>query len=454
MLTASLALAVALIFLSRSVRGPIWAAGFAWAVCIAPIVLGIIDYRYLDYSDSSLGLVLSMAMLAFAAGAGIEHFYRGPIVRLSVPTTVAQQDFQAMMPIARVCWLIGMIGGTCLVLDFVMNGGGSLLNLADLRDSFVSKESASALSRAASVMTWACLFSYLFALIFRRELGVERTIFFALPVIGFLLNAVLAAGRQAALQMILVTVIGQIFWKIRTPDAPSTETKNKSGSGFVLAISGLMVAYMGYVAIARNDSRISSVKSEVLARLFDFDLSGTFDAIISLFGNGVRETVIEALVYFSSSIALFDRFLKTDLFGISKGAMNFPFLYRQIEPLTHINVADMYQLRVAALDSQFVIGVGWTTAIANIIMDFGYVGMVIFLMAQGFLSAIAWRAAVSGGSFLDCVLATLGLIGAIYLPLIPAFSDNNIFFLLLFCLAVKWFDVRRSGLIQPSKATF
>ncbi|MEG3092917.1 O-antigen polymerase [Sphingomonas sp. PB1R3] len=452
MLTASLALAVALLFLSRNVRGPIWAASIAWMICIAPIVLGIIDYRYLDYSDPRLGSILCGAMLAFAGGAAVEHAFRGPVIRRTVPEETAYQDFLSMMPIARVCWLIGIIGGGFLVIDFVMNGGSSLMNLADLRDSFVGKESASPLSRAASVMTWACLFSYLFALIFRRELGIKQTIFFALPVVGFLMNAVLSAGRQAALQMILVTVIGHILWKIRTPKPSVSDAQPKSGSGFVIAISGLMVAYMGYVAIARNDSRISSVKSEVLARLFDFDLSPTFEYIIGWFGSGVRETVIEALVYFSSSIALFDRFLKTDLFGISYGAMNFPFLYRQIEPLTNIDVAVMYQLRVTALDAQQVIGVGWTTAIANLIMDFGFVGAAVFLMLQGFLSAIAWRAAARGGSFLDCVLATLGLIGALYLPLIPAFSDNNLFFLLWFCLAIKWFDVRRGKALHVQAA--
>jgi oligosaccharide repeat unit polymerase len=457
MLTASLALAVALLFLSRRVRGPVFVASIAWIVCIAPIVLGVIDYRYLDPADPHLGLVLMMAMLAFASGAAVEHAYRGPLIRSSMPKAEVEREFTTLLPIARFCWLIGMIGGVCLILDFITTGGASLLNLADLRDNFVGKESASVFGRAASVMTWACLFSYLFALIFRRELGLKITLFFALPVVAFLLNAVLAAGRQAALQMIFVTILGQILWRIRTGDLSGTNNarvaKTKGGSGFVIAVSGLMVAYMGYVAIARNDSRISDVKSEVLARLFDFNLSHSFEVVIGLFGSGVRETVIEALVYFSSSISLFSRFLMSDLTGVSKGAMDFPFLYRQIEPLTGINVADMYQLRVAMLDAQQVIGVGWTTAVANLIMDFGFIGASIFLILQGFLSAIAWRTALNAGSFLDCVLATLAMIGALYLPLIPAFSDNNIFFLLLFCLAVKWFDVRRSVPRQPYDVT-
>ena len=440
MLTASLALAVALLFLSRNVKGPIWAASLAWIVCISPIVIGVIDYRYLDYRDPRLGMVISFAMLSFAGGAAIELFYRGPVVRKSPAPTDSMREFRSLMPIARFCWLIGMVGGSCLVLDFILNGRGSLLNLSDLRDSFVGKESASGLARAASVMTWACLFSYLFALIFRLELGLKRTIIFALPVLGFLMGAVLAAGRQAALQIILVSVLGQFFWRIRSdPNGTS-----KGGSIFVSAISGIMVAYMGYVAIARNDSRVSDVKSEVLARLFDFNLPHWFEASIGILGSGFKETFIEAMVYFSSSIALFDRYLQTDLINISKGAMNFPFIYRQIEPLTGINVVDMYQLRVAALNAQQVIGVGWTTAVANLIMDFGFLGTGIFLAVQGFISSVVWRAAVNGGSFLDCVLATLMIIGAIYLPLIPAFSDNNILLLFMFCLTIKWFDVRRS----------
>lgn len=449
MLTASLALAVALLFLSRSVRGPIWAASLAWIICISPIVLGVIDYRYLDYRDPRLGLVISMAMLSFASGAALELFYRGPVARTPVPAGEAERDFNSLLPIARFCWFVGMVGGACLVLDFIFNGGGSLLNLSDLRDSFVGKESASALARTASVMTWACLFSYIFALIFRRELGPRQTMFFALPVIGFLMGAVLAAGRQAALQIILVTVLGQILWRIRT----GAQKEKQGGSAFVVVISGLMVAYMGYVAIARNDNRVSDVKSEVLARLFDFSMSHVFETVIGYLGSGVRETIIEALVYFSSSIALFSRFLQTDLYGISMGAMNFPFLYRQIESATGINVADMYQLRVAALDAQQVIGVGWTTAIANLVMDFGFLGAAVFLFIQGFISSLAWRAAVTGGTFIDCVLAILLTIGAIYLPLIPAFSDNNIFLLTVFCLIIKWFDIRRKKAIaQPNTA--
>lgn len=439
MLTASLALAVALLFLSRRVRGPIWAASLAWMLCIAPIVLGVIDYRYLDYHDPRLGLVISAAMLSFASGAAIEVFYRGPIIRASVAPAYALRDFQAMLPIARFCWFIGLAGGACLVLDFFFNGASSLLNLADLRESFVEKDSASFLARAASVMTWACLFCYLFAIIFRRELGIRRTFFFALPIVGFLLGAILSAGRQAALQLILFTIVGQILWRIRSGEKKGAG----SGSGFVAVISGLMVTYMGYIAIARNDNRVSDVKSEVLARLFEFNIAQTFDWAISLFGSGVHETIIEALVYFSSSISLLSRFLQTNLVNISKGAMNFPFLYRQLEFATGINVADMYQLRVKSLDAQHVIGVGWTTAVSNLIMDFGFVGAVLFLIVQGFVSSFIWRAAVTGGNFLDCTMATLMIIGAVYLPMIPAFSDNNIFLLLVFCLAAKFLDIRR-----------
>lgn len=445
MLTASLALAIALLILSRRIRGPIWAASLAWIICIAPVAVGIIDYHFLDYTDPRLGLVIMGAMLAFSGGAALELLYRGPVVRQSLSPDAIERDFTLMLPVARFCWVVGAIGGACIVIDYFLNGSASILNLAELRDAFVGKESASALARVASVLTWACLFSYLFALIFRRELGPWQTLVFAAPVLGFVVGGVLAAGRQAAFQLIFVTIMGQVLWRIRA----GTSLKKGQGRGIVVAVSVLMVSYMGYIAIARNDNRISDVKSEVLARFFNFTIEPNAEKLIGLLGSGVRETLIEAMVYFSSSIALFSRFLRTDLQNISYGAMNFPFLYRQLEPLTGINVGDMYQLRVSALEAQQVIGVGWTTAVANTIMDFGFIGTALFLAVQGFLSSVAWRSAVIGGSFVDCVLATLMIIGAIYLPLIPAFSDNNMLLLLLFCLALKWFDLRsRSAPVQ------
>lgn len=448
MLVASLAITLAILFASRRNKGPEWALALMWFVCVAPLTIGLIDFRFVNINRWLLDLVISGSMLCVFAGAMTYRLYVGGYMAIPADPIREADDFERMRVLCRWLWLVGMLGGLCLITDFIVSGNRSLSDINDLRDSFVTQQSASIFARVGSLLTWGGPFCFLFVLLFRDRLRKWEILFFILPIGAFLLGALLSAGRQAAFQVLLFTIIGQVLYRLRK--GPSA---NRSGRTFIYVVAAAMISYMGFIAIVRNDSRISDVKSEVLARLFDFTTAGWFDAIIAPFGTGIRETIIEAVVYFSSSVALFDRFLDTDLDAISYGAMNFPFLYRQISPLTGIDVANMYQLKVGALNAQNVIGVGWTTTLSHLIMDFGYRGSAILLFLQGLLGAWAWRKALRQGDFISCVFATLMMIAAIYLPLLPAFSDTNLFLMLLFCFAWRIVSaIQRPMAITPSSA--
>jgi|GEM_PF-5119723 len=445
MLVASLALSVAILFATRRNKGPEWAMALMWAICVGPIAIGMIDFRFVNIGRWLLDIVICGSMLCMLGGALFYRTYVGGYVAIPVDPVQEADDFERMRRVCRWLWIIGMLGGFCLIADFVMAGNRSLSNINELRDTFVTKESASFFARIGSLLTWAGPFCFLFALLFRDRLKPGELVFFLLPIGAFLLGALLSAGRQAAFQVLLFSLIGQALYRIRKGPAA-----DGSGRVFIYATAAAMVSYMGFIAIVRNDNRISDVKSEVLARLFDFTTAGWFDAAVAPLGTGIRETIIEAVVYFSSSVALFDRFLDTDLKGISFGAMNLPFLYRQLTPLTGIDVIQMYELKVATLNAQNVIGVGWTTTLSHLIMDFGYGGSAILLFLQGMLGAWAWRKALRQGDFISCVFATLMTIAAIYMPLLPAFSDTNLFLMLIFCIV--WRFVGTSG-AAPAPAT-
>lgn len=431
MLLLSTTSAVGVMYATRRNKGPAWAMSAMWLVCIVPLAMGMISYAFVSADTSLLDEVVTGSILCVAFGALIEHLFRGDYVRTVPAEWQVTKDFDAMRRIARALWFVGMAGGACVVLDFIVTGG-SLMNLAELRDSFVMRESASIFGRVGSLLTWACLFCYLFALIFRDRMRPAEILFFMAPIAAYLLGALLSAGRQAAFQVLIFTILGQVLFRIRSPESGS-------GRKLLVVVSGLMISYMGFIAIARNDSRISDIKAEVLERLFFFHMAPWFDGILGIFGSNVRNIIVEAVVYFTSSIALFDRFLDTNLDGVSKGAMNFPFLYRQVEGLTGINVADMYQLKVATLNAQGVIGVGWTTAVSHIIMDFGFLGAGAALIVQGYVGAWTWRRALAGGDYVDCMLAALFASAAIYLPLLPAFSDTNLFLMTLICVGWRLF---------------
>ena len=436
MLMASLTLCVVILFASRRNKGPEWAMALMWAVCIAPLVIGLIDFRFVNVSRWLLDIVISASLICVSAGALTYRVYVGSYVAVPVDPLAEAEDFERMRRLCRWLWLIGILGGLCLIADFVFIGNRSLSNINELRDSVVMQQSASIFARIGSLLTWAGPICFLFGMLFRDRLTKRELIFYLLPIGAFLLGALLSAGRQAAFQVLLFSLIGQVLYRIRKGPAAGN-----SGRTFVYAVVGAMVSYMGFIAIVRNDSRISDVKSEVLARLFDFTTARWFDVAVSWLGTGVRETIIEAVVYFSSSVALFDRFLDTDLNGIAYGAMDFPFLYRQITWLTGVDVIQMYDLKVATLNAQQVIGVGWTTTLSHLIMDFGYRGSALLLFIQGLVGAWAWRKVLLQGDFISCVFASLMTIAAIYMPLSPAFSDTNLFLMLAFCFVMRMVGV-------------
>jgi hypothetical protein len=199
-----------------------------------------------------------------------------------------------------------------------------------------------------------------------------------------------------------------------------------------------MIAYMGYVAAARDDALFSHERVEVLAQLFDFYIAPWFDSALSALGEGVRTTVMESMVYFSSSIALFSQFLTIDFGDKGYGALTFPFLFRQIEPITGLSVIGTLNNKIDLMRSAGVMANGWTTGISSYMLDFGYAGAALCLLLQGYYSAFAWRRALNGINFFDGVVAMVVLASAVYMPLLLATSDTNLFFIWVFCLYALW----------------
>jgi hypothetical protein len=294
--------------------------------------------------------------------------------------------------------------------------------------------SASIYAKLASVMTWGCVYCLGFALTYRAQLRRRAFARFLLPIIGFFLLSVFSAGRQAAFQIMVFTLV--MLW-MNKKRMPKTNKGPVHGALFPLLISLLMVAYMGYIAVARNDERISADKVEVLSTLFDLHIDPTFDAVLLALGAGLRTTVFEGIVYFSSPIGLFSKFIGLSIPDHFFGAMSFPFVFRQLEPYTGISVADAYMVKVNAMASAGAIGVGWTTAISSHMMDFGVIGTCLFLLVQGYYSAHTWFRAMSGYSFNDGMIASIMLVVALYTPMVPGFSDTNILLLWLFCVAAR-----------------
>ena len=428
---------------SRRIKGPLWALCIAWLICLAPIVSGAVIYRYVVDAGHSYSITLIVFIGMFVLGYAFFEAVRRPH---PVPPTPTLQDFQRsctnVYPVALACWWLAMIATAFNYIDFTLLGGAGLDDLAALRDSYANKRATSAFAQIASILTWACLFCYMFALFFRRELSRWRFAMFLIPIVGYFSLSVFSAGRQAAFQIVLVSVLLVIVTGIVRPsprlDVDRTPqrwlTRERLG---IAAISAAMIGYMGYVAVARNDGNISDDKSQLLMIIFEFQFAPVVERITQAMGSGLRGAIVEGVVYFSSSPALFEPFLTIHWPQYYFGAMTFPLFLRQIEPLTGLSVTVGLTAKVDAINAIGVLGSGWATSMSSYLIDFGFAGTLVFLFAMGVYSAFAWRVMLRTRNFYAVVIGILVLINAIYMPLTPGVSDSNLVLLWLFCLVMK-----------------
>jgi oligosaccharide repeat unit polymerase len=431
MLSLVFVLLVAMLYASRRRKGPLWALGIAWLVCLAPIASNAFSYAYLSQSDVGFGLLLLAYLGCFVLGVlahdDIRH-RREPLQRND-----ASVEMRRAAPWAQAAWWAGAIGTLCLCIDFALLQGAGLDDLAALRDAVIARE-ATLLGRLASVLTWGCLYCFAYALMYREVLPRRRFLFYLLPIFGYFLVALFSAGRQAALQILIFALLTLALKRVHQP---AQRAARRSSLVLGLAISLIMVAYMGYVASARNDAALSEDKTEVLISLFDFGMAPWLESIFSATGTLLRAAIVEGAVYFSSSITLFSVFLHLDITEHSFGAMSLPFVFRQLEPLTGISVIGALENKIQMMAGAGVIGVGWTTAISSYILDFGAAGAAVVLFLQGYYSAFAWRRARKGTDFQDAVIALIMLTAAIYMPLIAASGETNLLLLWGFCLFAR-----------------
>ena len=428
-------LELALLFVamkSARSRDAIFFFSFAWFVCAFPIVIGLVRYHYFSGDEARYFFQLSFFLASFLIGAFAAKYLIPALAdgdRLSRPSN-ASVDLARVRPWARVALIISTFGIFCLCIDFVINGP-DLSNIAEAR-AIYNDRSASLLAKLASVATWGCLYCFTFALWFRSRLAKVEFYLYLLPIVGFFLVSLFSAGRQAVFQILIFSLIFRPDKYFQLSDLSLIRTKQPK-----LIVVSIVIAsafYMAYIAVSRNDGAISVDKSLVLQALFRFDLADWFTAIQSAVPSSVYQFLVEALVYFSSPIASFSLFLKNDFPYETFGAMSLPFLFRQIEFITDISVVNAMATLAQLMSSSGVIGVGWVTGITSYVIDFGFFGAGVLLLAQGFFTQRACDTYKRLGGFHRKLVSVTLLVAAVYMPLVAPSSDNNLLFLLVFAL--------------------
>lgn len=427
-------MAAALVLVGWRNGGPMLAMAITWLVCLLPVALGAVVYDYFIYASSEYAIIIGASLVAFALGTGAAAtITRAPPVGLQLNHDW-EGDLARWRPVARLCLPLALVS-ILLTLANMASMQVSLAELDVLREQTVTMENAGWFARLAALTAWACFFCFAFGQYFRHMLPPVETALFMATAAGVFLSTLLLAGRGSVFQFVLLTLM------LETIRARRLSRTGRFGVRMIiLVLGGLFIVYITMnrsTAILAGDER-----ADILLRLFDASLAPMVENVLVGFGHSVRDFVVELLIYVSHPVPLFSVFNDIDFGPLAWGMHDFPFLFRQLQGVFGFDVMEAYRLKTYFLTTEGLIGVGWVTALSSLMLDFGTVGMLVFLFVQGFAGQWAWAQVRRGRGFGMVLFCVLLMIAAVYMPYMGAFGDTNVFLLLCFLGALKLFSQR------------
>lgn len=416
--------------------GPLLAMLISWLVSLTPVATRMINFEYLNYSSDRYVWIVALSVVAFLIGTVVAAAANPAPQVGPQPRHNWTDDLAQWLPVAKICFVAAMIAIFSTMIN-VMALSISFSDLAIIREEVVNAESATIFAQVASVTMWGCFFCLAFAIYFRHVLTRGQFLLFLLAGAGIFLSALMVAGRGSVFQVVLLTLVLESIRSRRLPMVPG-----RPRHATKMAIMGASAAFIFYITMNRTTGADGHNKAELFLKYFGASINPTLDAMLGWFGVGLRDFAIEALIYVSHPVPLFSVFVDIDFGKLFWGMHDFPFLFRQFEPIFGYSVLEAYRLKVFYLSTQGVIGVGWNTALSSLLLDFGTAGMFIFLLLQGFLSQWCWARVRRGGRFGTVLVSVLFTIAAVYMPFMGAFADTTIFLLLVFLAFIHLLGAR------------
>ena len=418
--------------------GPLLAMCIAWLVCLTPVASGLISYGYLAYSSNTYIWIIAASCVAFLFGtAAAASLHPAPPVGPR-PEHDWDGDLERWLPVAKFCLVVSGVAILSALVN-MYNLGYGLADLAVIREGVINAESAGLLARVVAVTIWACFFCFAFALYFRHKLGRFQFFVYLSTGLGIFLSTLTVAGRGSVFQVVLMTLFLETIRARRLPQASSA--RNFLAKMSILAVGGFFIAY---ITMNRSTAGSEGIeRADLLLRLFTANLNPAVDSALNAVSGDAREFFVEALIYVSHPVPLFSVFVEIDFGPLNWGIHDFPFLFRQFEPFFNYSVVEAYRLKTFYIAAEGVIGVGWITALSSLLLDFGIIGMLLFMALQGFVSQWSWSGVRRGRGFGMVLLCVMMMIAAVYIPYMSAFADTNVFLLLLFLAVLPLVRARR-----------
>lgn len=403
--------------------GPAFVLTAAWIISISPIVFGVVNYGYLDLASNRYIWIIFLGLGCYFLGAAGARFQHAPLLSRQPDDYILKFEYLKWVRTAYFCIFISVCSIFFMIISFVIKGS-NIEDLTSIREQVVNIDRAGIIERLAAITTWACFFCALFGWHFRKNLGFLRGSMFIACAAGAVLASITSAGRQSILQLVLLLYFVQSF---------GVDSRlNEKARVAVFQMTSMIIGFslLIYITLNRGSAMVHTDRATYLLGLFHAHFNNQFNSWLGNIGPDFREFVIESTLYISHTIPLFSISTELEFGERFHGALSFPFLLRQLQPVLDVDVGHAFILKARYISTTDVIGVGWDTGLSSPLLDFGLVGLAVFMLVQGYLAQWIWMRAKATGEFGAILLGVIMVVAAAYSPFLFLFSETNMFLLL------------------------
>ena len=416
----------------------IWAP---WGLAFAPSLVGLVEYQYPRVSLAAFAYIITLLVLASVGFIMARHAVDlRPKSKLAKFHSVLAGIGSNRNTISALAFG-GLLGAGLFAVEMIIFTGVNLDQMFELRDQYVSRE-VSFLSRIAPLLVWGSWVALAGAIIaWERLRSWDKIIWVSSPLAATALS-VLSAGRQMVFQILIIGGLAALFRmyagrKYRNPRGIN-EWQRSSLFMRVGALAMLVgaIAYMGAIAILRNDPNNEISKLDYLIAVFAvYPDQPTYEYLRAL-PAGTGGAIFEAIVYFSSGSSIFSGFYTLADQPLNYGKFTFPWIARRFEMFMDFSILDAMEQRRQLMRINGFMSHGWATAFSSYILDYGVIGCAMLMFTSGLLAGTAWFMFNAHPSFYGLLLVFAGNMQFFYTIMVPATSDSVYLFFLLGSLSL------------------
>jgi hypothetical protein len=300
------------------------------------------------------------------------------------------------------CALLGLISAVCAILSGAAYSGGSYSDMGSVRHAYMSA-TPTIWAYVVLVTQPAAVVAFVVGFLYQERLSVRRRYIYMFAGMTTVVSGVVSAGRYTAVQIVLLT---GICIAIRRANHLPAFADARLRTLVSMVTTGLLI-YMLAIPYLRDRSGQTGVAEFAIAEGIQVDPEFV-DTVWSL-NPSIRDALYETYIYLAIPIENFRVFYYVYAGTPQYGAFEQGTITRRIANI--FPQVQTFEANLVERDSEFhqagESGASWQTLVRDAVIDYGWIGCLLFAFALGAFGRFVYARAASGPS-IPVVLALVG----------------------------------------------